>query len=144
MRGEEGDMDATEEKRFRILVGYDGSNTSKDAVELGKKYTKAFDAKLFIVTCLESDGAGLEEIKRCESDLDKVQVELDKTRIRNETHLLVRDERPGEGLVGFAKDKGIDQIILGVKRRSRVEKFVFGSICSYVILEAPCPVVTVK
>ena len=137
-------MDASEKKRFRILVGYDGSNTSKDAVALGKKYAKAFDARLFIVTCVESDDASLEEIRRCESDLDKIQADLDNTGIRSATHLLVRDEKPGEGLVRFAKGRGVDQIIMGVKRRSRVGKFVFGSICSYVILEAPCPVVTVK
>ena len=129
---------------FRILVGYDGSNTSKEAVNLGKKYARALNGKLHVVTCLQSDDAGLEEIKRFEGDLEGVRSELDEMGLPNETHLLVRDETPGEGLVKFAADNAVDQIIIGVKRRSRVGKLVFGSICRYVILESPCPVVTVK
>jgi nucleotide-binding universal stress UspA family protein len=57
---------------------------------------------------------------------------------------LVRGLRPGEDLVQFAKENGIDEIIIGVRRRSKVGKLVFGSTAQYVILNAPCPVVSVK
>jgi len=53
-------------------------------------------------------------------------------------------ESTGEDLVNHAKDKDIDEIIIGVRRRSKVGKLVFGSTAQYVILEAPCPVVAVK
>jgi nucleotide-binding universal stress UspA family protein len=51
---------------------------------------------------------------------------------------------PGEDLVQFAKDNEADEIIVGVRRRSKVGKLMFGSTAQYVILEAACPVVTVK
>ena len=137
-------MNKAEKKRFRILVGYDGSNASKEAVEVGKKHARAFDAKIYVVTCLEGSNASLEEVKQSEGELDGIKAVLDEAGIVNETHLLVRDETPGEGLVKFASDKEIDQIVIGVKRRSRVGKFLVGSTCRYVTLEAPCPVVTVK
>jgi len=38
----------------------------------------------------------------------------------------------------------VDEIIVGVKRRSKVGKLLMGSTAQYVILQAPCPVVTVK
>jgi nucleotide-binding universal stress UspA family protein len=38
----------------------------------------------------------------------------------------------------------IDQIIVGIKRLSKVGKLVFGSNAAYVVLHAHCPVVTTR
>jgi len=51
---------------------------------------------------------------------------------------------PEEHLVNFAEENEIDEIIVGVRTKSRVGKFILGSTAQYVILKAPCPVVTVK
>jgi nucleotide-binding universal stress UspA family protein len=51
---------------------------------------------------------------------------------------------PGEDLVDFAKEQAVDEIIIGIKRRSKVGKLLFGSNAQYIIIKAPCPVVTVK
>ena len=50
----------------------------------------------------------------------------------------------GEDLVQFAEQNKIDEIILGIRKRSKVGKLMFGSTAQYVILNAPCPVVSVK
>jgi nucleotide-binding universal stress UspA family protein len=50
----------------------------------------------------------------------------------------------GEDLVKLADEKKVDEIIIGVRRRSKVGKLIFGSTAQYVILNAPCPVVSVK
>jgi nucleotide-binding universal stress UspA family protein len=60
------------------------------------------------------------------------------------THLLIRGLAPGEDILEFAKESKVDEIIVGVKRRSKVGKLLMGSTAQYVILQAPCPVVTVK
>jgi nucleotide-binding universal stress UspA family protein len=51
---------------------------------------------------------------------------------------------PGEDLVQFAKDNKVDEIVVGVKRRSKVGKILMGSTAQFVVLQAPCPVVSVK
>ena len=51
---------------------------------------------------------------------------------------------PGPHRVEFAKRNEIDEIVMGTGMRSKVEKFVMGSTAQNVILEAPCPVVSVK
>jgi nucleotide-binding universal stress UspA family protein len=38
----------------------------------------------------------------------------------------------------------MEEIIIGVRRRSKVGKLLFGSTAQYVILKAPCPVVSVR
>jgi nucleotide-binding universal stress UspA family protein len=58
--------------------------------------------------------------------------------------LSVRGMDAGEDLVQLAEEKKVDEIIIGIKKRSKVEKLVFGSTAQYVILNAPCPVVSVK
>ncbi len=60
------------------------------------------------------------------------------------THLLVRGFTPGEDIVKFAKENNIDEILIGIKRRSKVGKLLFGSNAQFIILKAHCPVVTVK
>ncbi len=61
-----------------------------------------------------------------------------------EVQLLLTDLTPGEQLIIYAEDQKMDQIFLGIVKKSKVGKFLFGSTAQYVILHAPCPVVTVQ
>ena len=130
---------------MKILVGYDGSKVADDVVKLAQKHAKAFNAQIFIVTSLEQ-GPELkkEVIDKAESKLEKLKTPFKADNIPCEIQASVSYQSPGEDLVNYAKDYNIDEIIIGVKRRSRVGKLVFGSTAQYVILEAPCPVVAVK
>jgi nucleotide-binding universal stress UspA family protein len=51
---------------------------------------------------------------------------------------------PGEDIVTFALDNEVDEIVVGLKKVSAVEKMIFGSNARYIILHAHCPVVSVK
>lgn len=130
---------------MRIMLGYDGSNAAKDALVLAKKHAKAFEAKVFVISSLERGNEDqLPKIDQAERDLEYAKSFLEKDNIPCETHLLIRGLSPGEDLIQFANENEIDEIIVGVKRRSNVGKLVFGSNARYVIMEANCPVVTVK
>jgi nucleotide-binding universal stress UspA family protein len=127
------------------MVGYDGSNAAKDALVLAKKHAKAFDGKVFVISSLEKGSEDqLPKIEQAERDLDYAKTFFDKDGIPCETHLLIRGLSPGEDLIQFANENEIDEIIVGVKRRSNVGKLIFGSNARYVIMEANCPVVTIK
>ena len=129
----------------KIVVGYDGSNTSKAALDLARECAEAFSAKVYVIYSLVGGSeTKVEEIKEAEGDLEYVQTYYDKEKIPCETHLLIRGLVPGEDIVQFAKDNAVDLIVLGVRRRSKVGKLMFGSTAQYVILESPCPVLTVK
>ncbi len=130
---------------MKILVGYDGSKVAEDALKMAQKHANAFKGDIFIVTSLEQ-GHTLqkEDIDKAEGKLEYLRTTFNLDDISCETHASVNYLSPGEDLVQFAKDNAIDEIIIGVRRRSKVGKLIFGSTAQYVILNAPCPVVTVK
>jgi nucleotide-binding universal stress UspA family protein len=133
------------EEQMKILVGYDGSNSAKEALRLAKTHARAFAASVQVVTSMfKGTEDEQKEIRKAENGLEYTRSVFDSDGIDCQTHLLIRGLGPGEDLVRFADENSIDEIIIGVKRRSKVGKLMFGSTAQYVILNAPCPVVTVK
>jgi nucleotide-binding universal stress UspA family protein len=131
---------------MKILVAYVGGLDVDNAVlEVAKKHAKAFNASLYIASSMER----VSEKQR--TDLDKIEKHLayvketmDAAGIACETHILVRGLTPGEDIVDFAADKKVDEIIIGIEKKSKVGKLLFGSNAQYIILESNCPVVSVK
>jgi nucleotide-binding universal stress UspA family protein len=130
---------------MNIMVGYDRSNVAKEAVALAKKHAKAFDGKLYLLTSLaQSPELQLEDIQKAEHELESLRVSFKEDGIPCETHAIVSSLTAGEDLVQFAQENEIDEIVIGVRRRSKVGKLLFGSNAQYIILQATCPVVAVK
>ncbi len=130
---------------MKILVGFDGSNSAKDALALAKKHAAAFDATVIIVSSLTGGSVThAVEVEHATENLESAKKMFDEDGIQCETKLLVRGMTPGEDIVDYAKENAIDEIIIGIKRRSKVGKLLFGSNAQYIIIKAPCPVVTIK
>ena len=130
---------------MKILVGYDGTNAAKEALNLAKLHAKSFGAAVDVVTSMEKGTENQREnIDQAERGLEWAKSIFDENDIVCNTHLLIRGLTPGEDLVEFAKENNVDEILVGVKRRSKVGKLLMGSTAQYVILKASCPVVSVK
>ena len=130
---------------MKILVGYDGSEIAEGALKEAHKHAHVFNADIYIVTSLEQSST-LEkaEIEKAEGELEYLRTPFNIDDIPCETFVAVSYLSAGEDLIQFAKENNIDEIFIGVSKRSKVGKFVFGSTAQYVILNAPCPVVVVK
>ena len=130
----------------KILVGYDGSKVAQKALQLAKKHARAFGAQVHLLHCMAvSPDEQIEEIEAAEKDLETARQFLTADKIPGETHLhlMVSGLSPGEDRVKFGEKIGADEIILGVQKKSKLNKLIFGSTIQYVILRAYCPVVTV-
>jgi len=66
------------------------------------------------------------EIEKAEHGLEWAKSLFAEKNIPCATHLMIRGLSPGEDLVNFAKEKEVDEIIVGVKRRSKVGKLILG------------------
>ncbi len=130
---------------MKILVGYDGSNVAKEAIATAEKHANAFKAEIILVHSM----AGGPEVPRkdfedAENELGYEKNMLLDKKIPCKPILSVRGLEAGEDLVQLADEHKADEIIIGVRRRSKVGKLIFGSTAQYVVLNASCPVITVK
>jgi nucleotide-binding universal stress UspA family protein len=130
---------------MKILVAYNGSQVSKSALALARDFAGIFNAKVLVMTSM---GGGttekLEEIKKAEADLLDAEKFLTEEKIECETHQLARGLAPGEDIVEFAKENEVDQLFVGIEKKSKTQKMLLGSTAQFVILKAHCPVITVK
>ena len=130
---------------MKILIGYDGTNSAKEALNLAKSHAKVFGASVEVVTSMQKGTESERKvIEQAERGLEYAKSLFEEDGIACNTHLLIRGLSAGEDLVEFANENQIDQIVVGVKRRSKVGKLLMGSTAQYVILQAECPVITVK
>jgi nucleotide-binding universal stress UspA family protein len=133
------------ERKMNLVLAFDGSNSAKSAFVLTQKFAKASKAKVYIVTSLIGGKASdADAIDEANTRLEYAQKTMAQAGIICEKHLLVRGLEPGEDIVNFASDINADFIVVGIVKTSRVQKGLFGSTAQHVILEAKCPVITVK
>ena len=130
---------------MNILVGFDGTNAAKEAIGLAEQHAQVFKAKIILAYSM----VGGPEVPRRDFEIAENSLEHEKNGLLDkgfqcDTTMSVRGLEAGEDLVQIAGEHKADEIIIGVRRRSRVGKLIFGSTAQFVVLNAPCPVVTVK
>ncbi len=130
---------------MKIMVCYTGSRSSRQALGLAIQHAKVFNGKLYLVASMKKGTAEeQEEITKIEEAHQEAVETIKKEGIDCETHLLVRGFTPDEDLVQYAKEENVDEIVIGIRMRSKTGKMLFGSTAQHVILNAHCPVVTIK
>ncbi len=130
---------------MKIMVCYDKTDAARNALKLAQKHAKVFGAQVHILTSLaQSSTLKLEDIQKVEFELENLKLPFKEDGIECETHASISFFSPGEDMVQFAKENKIDEIFIGIKKKSKTGKLLFGSNAQYIILHAQCPVVTVK
>lgn len=131
---------------MKFLVCYEEATPSAKVVKEALAHAKVWNASLEVVRTLKRERPlKHSEILEMEQELDStVKAQTKNADAAFNTRLLVTSLSPGERLVAFADQEEIDLIFLGIIKKSKVGKLLFGSTAQYVILNASCPVVTVK
>ncbi|MGA6924871.1 MAG: universal stress protein [Desulfosarcina sp.] len=130
---------------MKFLVAYNGSTESRAALDLAIAHASIFTAKVFVITSMEGGHSEKpEDIARVNQELKRVRQQLEKAGTPHEVHETARGLSPGEDIVIFARENKIDQIFVGIEKKSRTRKLLLGSTAQYIILKATCPVTTIK
>jgi nucleotide-binding universal stress UspA family protein len=131
---------------MKFLVCYDETNEARKALKVAQEHAIVWQAELDVVNAITRvEPLKHTKVKKMEEKMEgEVKEILAEGDTPYEVQLLLTDLTPGEQLVKYAEDQKIDQIFLGIVKKSKVGKFLFGSTAQYVILHAPCPVVTVQ
>lgn len=130
---------------MKYLLGFNGSEEAKAALALARSHAEVFRAKVYIITSMSGGSSEKpEEIVKTNRDLEFAQRFLKEKGVECETFQMARGRSPGEDVVSFAVKHGIDQIYVGIEKKSRTQKLLLGSTAQYIILKAPCPVVSVN
>lgn len=129
---------------MKILVGYNGSQLSQRALSVAQKRAKALEAELYVFTAAGAgEGENLKHTQ-LQSGLKEAHMMCTACKIDCKIEMCQSNRPAAEELIHFAEKIKADEIVIGLNKRSQLGKLIFGSTSRHVLLEAPCPVVTVK
>ena len=130
---------------MKLVAAYNGTRESKTALALAKKHAKLFNATLYVISSSEGGKAeDPEQIGQIHMDLQQIKADLEKEGIQGEVDHLARGLSPGEDIVTFASENDIDQVYVGIRKKSRTSKLILGSTAQFIILKCKCPVTSVN
>ena len=131
---------------MNIMVAYDGSVEAKDALKLAQKHLASFGGKIAVVKSVtRKQPLDHSMIQAAEEELEReIRNQLNGNKTSYSTHLVVSSNSTGKNIIWFAEIGEVDEIIIGARKRSKVGKLLLGSTAQYVILHAPCPVISIK
>ncbi|WP_181347863.1 universal stress protein [Thalassobacillus sp. CUG 92003] len=141
----------------KLLVAYDGSNLSRNAVkEAMKQASELPDTEVHVISIIKSTGPvtnkaisrsiGDELAQESQDQLNHIKEEFDTDVTKVHTDVVVGnpDDNPGISICNYAKENDMDLIIVGSRGLGNVKKIFLGSVSNSIVQNATCPVLVMK
>lgn len=129
---------------MKIIVYYDGTQLSQRALSVAQKRAKTLEAELYVFTAAGRGGEESLKHAQLQSGLKEARMMSTACKIDCKIEMSQSNRPAAEELIRFAKKIKVDEIVIGLNKRSQLGKLIFGSTSRQVLLEAPCPVLAVK
>ena len=140
-----------------VLVATDFSETSESAFDYGRALARTFGARLHVVHVVENSLTWT-SVESVAYDFALIQEEMEEAARRRLAALVgpnngrpprtiavvVKATSAAWAISDYAKDAGIDLIVMGTHGRGAVGHLLMGSVAERVVRIAPCPVLTLR
>jgi nucleotide-binding universal stress UspA family protein len=140
-----------------ILVATDFGEVSGAALAYGRELARTFGATLHVLHVADDvyvrlgGDAYMAVLPELQKDLEAAaQKQLDDLLVDNDPNPLpvkkavLTSSATASAIVQYARDLGIDLIVVGTHGRGAVAHLLMGSVAERVVRSAPCPVLTVR
>ncbi len=136
-----------------VLMATDFSEASEHALELAKTFAQTFHAKLHLLHVIpdpyaqpwsvEASGSAIPDLlAQWEREAGARLEELKPAGL--EANAVVRVGNPFHEIVEYAKQAGVDLVVIGTHGRGAIGHMLLGSVAEKVVRKAPCPVLTTR
>lgn len=121
-----------------FLVGTDDVSTSEKLATYLADRLAPDDAVYAVNSLYGGDDTSEEDVVDGEEALTVLSDRFDA-----ETHQFVRGNSPQEDLLQFAEERDVDELVIGIRKRSPTGKVIFGSTAQDLLLSSALPVACV-
>lgn len=126
-----------------ILVAYVPRPEGQAALEKGIEISKRDNQRLIVVNASTSGSTEDGSLINAQ-DAERLQQTLDSAGINAEFKQFVRGRNVTEEIEYLIESLNVSLLIIGIRKRSPVGKFIMGSIAQEILLSVSCPVLAVK
>lgn len=141
----------------KILVPLDGSGWAERAVPHAARLARNHDAELMLLHVYQPPMhdyadqmalAGVSDIadqvrERAEQYLIGLRNELRQQGV-NAQYIIIEGRSPAATICDFVRDEGIDMVVMSTHGRTRLARFLFGSVAQKIIQSVRVPVMLIR
>ena len=126
-----------------LIVGYRPNPEGNAALAAGIEEAQLRQSDLLVINSAEQ-AAGTPDAISVEHGVDALAHRLAMAGVTYTIDQLDASDDAAEALLSSVSDAVNDVLVIGIRRRTPVGKFIMGSVAQRILLEAPCPVLAVK
>jgi nucleotide-binding universal stress UspA family protein len=140
----------------KILVGVDGSQPSKKALEYASNLASKYGSELYVVNTTEEfgDSVHVQRLEKHDNYVNEVsrhsKALLNQCELRakelgvTKIYTMQEEGNAAEKILEIANNKGVDTIVVGSRGLSTAKEFLLGSVSHKLSHHAKCSVVIVR
>jgi nucleotide-binding universal stress UspA family protein len=126
-----------------IVVGYTPTPAGRAALSTATTEARKSERPLVVVNT--SRGDALDDPAFAQpADLDWVRATLEEAGVTFTIRQEVRGREAADELIDVLEEVGAELCVIGIRRRSAVGKMLLGSNAYRILMDSPCPVLTVR